>query len=175
LPLHQRGVGRPGVEPGSPAYKTGSLTGEIAPSWPPRSRTAHNPLIRRAPSTRWAVASGGRSNRSPAPMRPFAFQTTPAPWPVHPPWRRAENSNPTACTALSLAARPGPLAGSLSIEARDGVEPSIDNGFAGRHPPGENRAIVPQEGVEPSRPETHGSEPCAAAITPPGHGVTGRD
>jgi hypothetical protein len=62
-----------------------------------------------------------------------------------------------------------------SIEARDGVEPSIDSGFAGRHPPGENRARVPQEGVEPSRPETHGSEPCAAAITPPGHGVDDGD
>lgn len=62
-----------------------------------------------------------------------------------------------------------------SVEARDGVEPSIDSGFAGRHPPGENRARVPQEGVEPSRPETHGSEPCAAAITPPGHGVDDGD
>jgi hypothetical protein len=47
LPLHQRGVGRPGVEPGSPAYKTGSLTGEVAPSWPGRTRTSCLSRIRR--------------------------------------------------------------------------------------------------------------------------------
>ena len=63
LPLRHGGlVGRPGVEPGSLAYKTRTLTGELAPSWPPRSRTAPYPLIRRAPSTGWVVASGcGRS------------------------------------------------------------------------------------------------------------------
>jgi hypothetical protein len=39
--------------------------------------------------------------------RPFAFQTTPAPWPVHPPRRRAEKSNLSHFWPHSLAARPG--------------------------------------------------------------------
>ena len=46
--------------------------------------------------------------------------------------RRAENSNPTARTAHSLAARPGALTRSLSIEARRGIEPR-HNSFAGCH------------------------------------------
>jgi hypothetical protein len=82
---------------------------------------------------------GGRSIRSPARYaRPFAFQTTPTPWPVHPPTRRVEKSNPTACAAHSLAARPGawPV-----------------------HSP-----CVRREGFEPSRPKTHGSGPCAATL-----------
>lgn len=69
-----------------------------------------------------------RRTESPSPSQlpgPSAFQAEPAPWPVHPPRRRAENSNPTARTAHSLAARPGTLTRSLSIEARRGIEPAI--------------------------------------------------
>ena len=93
-PLRHGGlVGRPGVEPGSLAYKTRTLTGELAPSWPPRSRTAPYPLIRRAPSTGWVVASGcGRS-----------------------PLRRTEHSKLSACAPVRVPDDAGTLTGSSSI------------------------------------------------------------
>src|SRR5215469_1775109 len=162
-------------------YKIGALTAELPASRPPRSRTALYPLIRRAPSTGWVVASGrwrcraprdeipywrSRPARAPArhlpqadsggpaPQRlrahpgssrgphldgftihkrrtedtspselprPFAFQTTPTPWPVHPP--KAESgeieSQPFLAALVSSEARP--LAGSLSMRAPGGI------------------------------------------------------
>ena len=90
------------------------------------------------------VASPWRRTEYSKPTRkePRAFQAATAPWRLHPPWtvraarwgpaparpvsRRAENSNPTALPAHSLAARPGTLTGSLSVPF-PGFEP-------GRHP-----------------------------------------
>ncbi len=63
--------------------------------------------------------------------RPFAFQTTPAPWPVHPPRRREENSNLTRQGAHSLAARPGALADSLSMRAPGGIRTLTSEGHTG--------------------------------------------
>jgi hypothetical protein len=39
--------------------------------------------------------------------RPYAFQAQPAPWPVHPPWQKAEHSKPTVLPAHRLAGEPG--------------------------------------------------------------------
>lgn len=38
--------------------------------------------------------------------RPYAFQAQPVPWPVHPPWQKAEHSKPTVLPAHPLATEP---------------------------------------------------------------------
>lgn len=75
----------------------------------------------------FTLHGGGRSTRSSALVRPFAFQTTPVPGPVHPPYAESGELESHTCGAHSLAARPGALAGSLSIsslEAPAGFEPA---------------------------------------------------
>jgi hypothetical protein len=61
------------------------------------------------------------------PAGPPGFRPGPAAWLVHPPWRKAENSNLTELPAHRLAGEPGTLAGSPSVPF-PGFEP-------GRHPP----------------------------------------
>jgi hypothetical protein len=70
---------------------------------------------------------GGRSTRSPATNAPVRFPDDAGALTGSSSRRRAEKSNPTPYGAHSLAARPGALAGSLSIsslEASAGFEPA---------------------------------------------------
>jgi hypothetical protein len=73
-------------------------------------RSRARPLSKRHPPPgRFTLHGGGRRTRIPAPSgaRPLSRRSQPA-RPVHPPWRRAGDSNATAGTAQSLAAMPGP-------------------------------------------------------------------
>ena len=84
------------------------------------------------------------------PMGPRAFQAVTAPWRLHPPRRRAENSNPTPKRALvSCEARP--LAGS----------PSTLFTYAGRD-------------LHPHTLSGTGFWDLRVYIPPPAHGVTDR-
>ena len=64
--------------------------------WPPRNRTARYLRIRQAPSTSWVVASRWRRSRPPALVRPSGFKPEPATRPVRHRERRAEVLSPTA-------------------------------------------------------------------------------
>jgi hypothetical protein len=149
------------------AYKTTALPGELAPSWPPRSRTALYPLIRRAssPAESWPAEGGGvdppggkscAGVQSPLPRRrrtflkrkkedpnpsqlpgPPAFETGPAARQVHLPRAESGELESHALRRALVSSEARPLTGSLSM--------------------------VHREGVEPSRPKAHGSGPCAAA------------
>lgn len=85
--------------------------------------------------------------------------------------RRAEQSKPTAGAAHSLAARPRPPAWFTLPEGGRGYPKALAShpvpGFhvllGGRqNNPGKHLDLVGKEGVEPSRPKTHGPEPCAS-------------
>lgn len=71
-----------------------------------------------------SIAEDGEleSQRLPAPIRFPDGADQPGRFILHK--RRADDSNATAGAAHSLAARPGTLAGSLSMVRREGVEPS---------------------------------------------------
>jgi len=90
-----------------PAFETGPATRQVHSPW----RKTENSNLR-------------------AFRPPPAFQTgTTTRW-FHLPWRRAEKSNPTVSPAHSLAARPGTLAGSLSMIT------SYRSADSNREPPG---------------------------------------
>lgn len=100
----------------SRSLKPASPPGRQTPGRRRRNRTvrARRPCPRRTERT---MPSAFR--------RPCGFQPQPAPWPVHPPGRRAEQLKPMPGWGThSLAARPGRLAGSLSIVRRAGIEPA---------------------------------------------------
>jgi hypothetical protein len=91
---------------------------------------------------------GSQRTRIPALARPRAFQAVTAPWRLWLPRRKASDSNATVSPAHPLATEPGPWPVHLPR--------------------------VREERLELSRPKSHGSKPCVAAITPPAQRVTDR-
>ena len=144
--------GSPGFRPGS-VSQSDCASGADGGGLAPQPSRAHPGSSRGCASAASPSMSGERRTRIPAVARPGAFKAVPAPWPVHSPWlfgvrdtpnrmRRADDLNVTAGAAHSLAARPSTLAGSLSL--------------------------VPQEGVEPSRPWARPSKDRASAYSATG-------
>jgi hypothetical protein len=109
-------------------------------SWPPRDRTAQYLRIRQAPSTSWVVASGEGESRTRKAEAQLLSGQIPSPigLPLHGRIRRTRIPHRSA---HSLAARPGTLAGSLSLttsyrSADSNREPPDSGSGALQGPPG---------------------------------------
>ena len=161
---------------GSPGFRPGSVARSDCASLMRRGRESNSqgrsstafgagPVADRVASPWWR-----KEYSKPTHKEPLAFQTVTAPWRLHPPRRRADDSNATAEAAHSLAARPGTLAGSLSRSGGRGqASRPVRADRCGRDLPASLRA--------PPRIRTGNLRSLSAATLPvglEGHGVTDR-